>query len=237
VQMSYPGGPASAWNGHDPSNSYNRQNTRPPYAQNGPNSYPTPTHGGQYSQQNGQQRPRYSNITPNQNAYTPPAYFQPQAQQTQYIQPSQLFQQPSAHMGQTHSTGRQTTTPISTGSMRVASSPSNVPFDNMNLLLPLAEEYFEAAHALGPSVSSSMTPNNVDTYQRLIATGLGCLDAALRKGKLPPRTEANVRLRYAGVLHEETENTMEAETALAKGIVLCERVCFSHANHSFSNIF
>jgi hypothetical protein len=94
----------------------------------------------------------------------------------------------------------------------------------LSLLLPLAEEYFEAAHKLGPLISTSMAPNNVDTYQRLIATGLGCLDAALRKGKLTPRIEATVRLRYAGILHEETENTMEAETALAKGIVLCERV-------------
>jgi hypothetical protein len=108
--------------------------------------------------------------------------------------------------------------------MRVVSSPIVAPSDSLSLLIPLAEEYFEAAHKLGPSVSTSMTPSNVDTYQRLIATGLGCLDKALRKGKLAPRMEANVRLRYAGVLHEETENTMEAETALAKGIVLCERV-------------
>ena len=36
--------------------------------------------------------------------------------------------------------------------------------------------------------------------------------------RLPPRTEAAVRLRYAGILFEETDNAMEAETALDKGV-------------------
>lgn len=99
--------------------------------------------------------------------------------------------------------------------------------DKSTLLLALAEEYFEAAHALAPSVTLSMTQSNVDEYENLIATGLGCLDAALKRFKLPPRLEANVRLRYASVLYEETENDMEAETTLSKGIGLCER------NHYF----
>ncbi|EHL01641.1 putative MAU2 chromatid cohesion factor like protein [Glarea lozoyensis 74030] len=129
-------------------------------------------------------------------------------------------------MGQYMSTGRQTSTPTSSSAIRIPNSPSGVSSDSVSLLLPLAEEYFEAAHKLAPLISTSMAPDNVDTYQRLIATGLGCLDAALRKGKLTPRIEATVRLRYSGVLHEETENTMEAETALAKGIVLCERSHF-----------
>jgi hypothetical protein len=101
------------------------------------------------------------------------------------------------------------------------------PPDTSMLLLALAEEYFEAAHALAPSTAFSMTSANVDAYERLIATGLGCLDTALKRVKLPPRLEANVRLRYAGVLYEETENAMEAETVLSKGIGLCER------NHYF----
>jgi Cohesin loading factor len=41
--------------------------------------------------------------------------------------------------------------------------------------------------------------------------------------RLQPRLEAAVTLRYASVLFEETENVMEAETALSKGITLCER--------------
>lgn len=92
--------------------------------------------------------------------------------------------------------------------------------------MSLAEEFFDAAHELAPSVALSMTKADVEQYEKLIAMGLGCLDTALKNVRLPPRIEANIRLRYAGVLYEETENFMEAETALSKGIALCDRVCF-----------
>ncbi len=95
------------------------------------------------------------------------------------------------------------------------------------LLVSLAEEYFEAAHKLAPQVSRAMASLDVDEYEALIATGLGCLDTALKRVKLGPRMEARIRLRYAGVLLEETENSMEAETTLSKGISLCERVQIS----------
>jgi len=96
--------------------------------------------------------------------------------------------------------------------------------DTPILLIALAEEYFAAAHKLGSSVARAMVEDLVDEYQRLIATGLGCLEAAFKKTRLAPRLEAKVRLRYAGVLFEETENHMEAETALSQGIILCEQV-------------
>tara|TARA_R110002060_G_scaffold73468_3_gene82410 strand:+ start:537 stop:824 length:288 start_codon:yes stop_codon:yes gene_type:complete len=92
------------------------------------------------------------------------------------------------------------------------------------LLISLAEEYFESAHNLAPSVVFTMTDGDINSYTKLIATGLGCLETALKNIKLPPRLEANIRLRYAGVLYEETDNYMEGETALSKGIALCERV-------------
>lgn len=92
------------------------------------------------------------------------------------------------------------------------------------LLVSLAEEFFDAASELAPTVAMNMTEENIEAYNELIATGLGCLDTALKKVRLAPRVEAKIRLRYAGVLFEETENFMEAETALSKGIVLCERV-------------
>ncbi|CAG8962054.1 hypothetical protein HYFRA_00005096 [Hymenoscyphus fraxineus] len=142
-----------------------------------------------------------------------------------FIQPSQIFQPlPPAHLGQPNPSPRNyapNSMYINPGAM---SSPApDRQQDTSKLLISLAEEYFDAAHELGPSVSVLLTPTHVEAYQRLIATGLKCLDAALKRGKLPPRMEANVRLRYAGVLHEETENTLEAETALSKGISLCER--------------
>ena len=95
------------------------------------------------------------------------------------------------------------------------------------LLISLAEEYFDAAHQIAPSVSLCMTGDHVGTYSRLIALGLGCLDTALKRVKLGFREEANIRLRYATVLYEETQNSMEADTTLSKGIALCERVRYS----------
>lgn len=38
--------------------------------------------------------------------------------------------------------------------------------------------------------------------------------------RLQPRVEALVRLRYARILFEETDNDLEAETALSKGVRL-----------------
>lgn len=38
-----------------------------------------------------------------------------------------------------------------------------------------------------------------------------------------PRSEARLRLRYASLLYEETDNEQEAQDVLSKGIALCER--------------
>lgn len=71
----------------------------------------------------------------------------------------------------------------------------------------------------------ALCPNQVGEYQELIATALSCLESALQgNNQLAPREEARVRIRYAALLQEETENLMEAETALAKGITLCDKV-------------
>lgn len=113
---------------------------------------------------------------------------------------------------------------------------SDIPLDRPLLLMSLAEEFFDAAHNIAPLVSLSRTRENVEAYEKLISTGLACLDTALRNVRLSPRVEANIRLRYAGVLYEETENFMEAEIALSKGIALCDRVCFTYPHLEYSNI-
>lgn len=76
-------------------------------------------------------------------------------------------------------------------------------------------------------LADSLDPQGVQEYQKMIATGLGCLETVLSSHKLAPRLEAKLQLRYASILCEETNNIMEAETALAKGITLCEKVNFS----------
>ena len=91
-------------------------------------------------------------------------------------------------------------------------------------MVAVAEECLEKAHASVHDVAMSLDPTRVDEYQRLISTALACLEAALQSNRLSPRQEAKMRLRYAAVLREETENLMEAETALSKGITLCDKV-------------
>ncbi|RDW70185.1 hypothetical protein BP5796_08582 [Coleophoma crateriformis] len=100
--------------------------------------------------------------------------------------------------------------------------------DPSMLILSLAEEYFDAAHAMATSVALLADEKSFEQYHKLIATGLGCLETAMKRLKLSPRDEANVILRFAGILYQEdTDNFMDAELALTKGIAISER------NHYF----
>ncbi|KGO70680.1 Tetratricopeptide-like helical [Penicillium italicum] len=103
------------------------------------------------------------------------------------------------------------------------SKATKPPVDYQVLLLSLADEYLNAAHARGTTTSLTANETDVEEYYKLVATGLGCLEAVLKNWRLQPRKEALVRLRYARTLFEETDNDIEAETALSKGIDLCER--------------
>ncbi|KAJ5669249.1 hypothetical protein N7462_010319 [Penicillium macrosclerotiorum] len=101
--------------------------------------------------------------------------------------------------------------------------PNKPPVDYQVLLLSLADEYLNTAHRHGTMMALATNQADVEEYYKLIATGLGCLEAVLKNWRLQPRKEALVRLRYARTLFEETDNDIVAETALSKGIDLCER--------------
>ncbi|OKL56816.1 hypothetical protein UA08_07959 [Talaromyces atroroseus] len=107
-------------------------------------------------------------------------------------------------------------------------TPPKTRFDNdvdyQTLLLALADEYLNAAHSKGTILALSKNEVDLKEYYKLVATGLGCLEAALsvRTPKQFVR-QALTRLRYARILIEETDNDVAAETALSKGIELCER--------------
>lgn len=92
------------------------------------------------------------------------------------------------------------------------------------MLVLVAEEMFQKARSGVLQVADSKSPEMVGEYHKLIATGLGCLETALGSNRLAPRVEARLQLRYANILCEETTNIMEAETALTKGIALCDKV-------------
>ena len=86
--------------------------------------------------------------------------------------------------------------------------------DHHLLLLAVAEEYLVLAQKIhrDPCVQN-----------KLVATALGCFEAILTRLKLQPEDEAQVRLRYAVVLHEQTNDIVELEEVLGQGILLCER--------------
>jgi hypothetical protein len=240
--MAYQGGPAPGngqngyWSGQgSPSNIYPLQerSSQPLPNQSLPR-YQQPPNSGQYGNPNTQMQygmlNEYSNPSGEQyspvSAQTQSQPRQQQYQQPQFISPSQIFQQSSTP---TRNPQQYSSSPLTSNAQaipyispnklsRTGSGISPKPDISM-LLISLAEEYFEAAH--------SLRAGNAGQYQELIAHGLGCLDTMLKRVKMAPRTEAKVQLRYAGVLFEETENMMEAETALSRGIALCERVGLS----------
>lgn len=58
------------------------------------------------------------------------------------------------------------------------------PVDYQVLLLSLADEYLNAAHARGTIVSLATRETDVEEYYKLVATGLGCLEAVLKVSEL-----------------------------------------------------
>jgi Cohesin loading factor len=95
--------------------------------------------------------------------------------------------------------------------------------DYQILLLSLADEYLDAAHSSDMLEALGKGEAQLDDYYKLISTALGCMEAVLKKSRLPPLKEAQTCLRFARTLYDETDNDLEAETALGKGIDLCER--------------
>ncbi|KAJ6264701.1 hypothetical protein Dda_0851 [Drechslerella dactyloides] len=93
----------------------------------------------------------------------------------------------------------------------VSSSPSTIP-DRHLLFLALADSYLNTAHSTGIKESFDGS-----LYQTLVTAAIRCLEAALYQCKLQPKFEAALRLRYASVLEEETENMTDAEQILHKG--------------------
>lgn len=58
--------------------------------------------------------------------------------------------------------------------------PSQPPLDYEILLLALADDYFQAAYSGGYLVALRRRESDARAYYKLIATGLGCLEAVLK---------------------------------------------------------
>ena len=69
-----------------------------------------------------------------------------------------------------------TATPVSYS----ASTSAAPPLDYQLLLLSLAEDYFAAARGAGSALALLQRQLDILEYQRLVATGLSCLEASLK---------------------------------------------------------
>ncbi|KAI9841042.1 MAG: hypothetical protein M1838_003792 [Thelocarpon superellum] len=172
---------------------------------------PPPVHRQQYQNPDAYQA-RYENVPPH-----PPQSFPPPHQAPDQVLFERHGKIPSHHAPPD---------PVPSDAPVTAPKPPGPPSPSLNqqaLLLSLAERYLEAAHSRGYRTALARRPSELEGYYRLIAIALACLEAVLQNWRLEPRAEAAIRLRYASVVFEETENDIEAETALSKGIALCER--------------
>lgn len=115
-------------------------------------------------------------------------------------------------------------------------APQSPSLDHQLLLLSLAEDYFSAARSQAWPRESNHEKNTMRQYYKLIATGLACLETLLKRFKLQPQMEANVRLRYASILYEETENILEAEQCLSEGMKLCDRYRIFDLKHNMEHL-
>lgn len=96
-------------------------------------------------------------------------------------------------------------------------------FDYATLLLAISDEYLDTAYA---------SRDRSDEFYKLVATALGCLEAVLNNYKLQPLLEAQVSLKFAQVLYNETQNFDDAERILTRAIEVCERNSFVNLKYA-----
>lgn len=93
-----------------------------------------------------------------------------------------------------------------------------------------------AAYGMGPVAAISQREADLERYYKLIATSLGCMESVLKNYKIHPRSEAALRLKYASLLVEETDNSVEIEGVLSKGVALCQRQQFLDLKYSMQHL-
>ncbi|KAF1936780.1 hypothetical protein EJ02DRAFT_459235 [Clathrospora elynae] len=205
-----------------------------------PTSTSKPVQPLQSHQENGFRPQQRTTSTPAQNHNQHRAPLQPQntpqqrvpslsqTPSSQYRRPS--VQQPASIKSKSHpeivipkSSSHQLTP------TKRAHAPTKVlPAELSDLLLSAADEYIAAARGMGALLIRDRREADVRQYYKLMSTALGCMDTVLREFNMPPRDEANLRLRYAALLIEEThiestDNSSRIEEILSKQISLCGR--------------
>ena len=101
--------------------------------------------------------------------------------------------------------------------------PRKPPVDYQVLLLALADEYFTAAHSRGTVIAISNNKADLEEYYKLVATGLGCLEAVL-KVNLP----TSCRALYAWMLLTHGWNRIGGSNRV-------QRLSYDSATRAFSS--
>lgn len=131
-----------------------------------PNKGPPPTPTPQFPP-----KPKSASIKP-PVAVTPPAPS-PKPVQVLIPTPSPASQQNKQRLSSKKQTQKQP-------SQQLAQNPANPGIDYQVLLLAMADEYLNAAHSHGTTIALLRRDMELEEYYRLVATGLGCLEAVLK---------------------------------------------------------
>lgn len=183
------------------------------------------------------QRTPSQSYTPSKQAQSTPTYQIPTQQASLQQTPSQqTSSQPRSHPKVVipRPSSHQLTSPTKAAPAQL---PQKVlPADLSVMLLSAAEEYIAAARGMGSNIARQKKNGDVQQYYKLVSTAMGCMDAVLRKYNMQPRDEARLRLRYASLLIEETDNTTEIDEILSKGISLCARCRLQDLRYSMLHL-
>lgn len=165
--MAYPGGESFRKNGF------------------APQYFPEAARQGQNAQFNGVVLPFSQNGSRNDSTYKAKGHIDLTSTPTQGLRlQSQAVQNvPSPQSGKPCNTSSPTVLSDSngraSGTTAAAQSPTP-PLDYQLLLISLAEEYFAAAYSGGSLAALVRRETEMQSYYKLIATGLGCLEAVLK---------------------------------------------------------
>ncbi|KAJ4335964.1 hypothetical protein N0V95_008743 [Ascochyta clinopodiicola] len=211
----------------------------------------------QYRQhQQHQQQPQQHLQPQHQHQQPPQQHQQPPQQQSQYRQapPPQARPQPQVmitqrapnpmsypqmsnpQMSNPQMSNPQMSSPqLSSPNIRQVHMPIQRTTDLSVMLLSAADEYIAAARGMGSAIARQKNDGDIQQYYKLMSTAMGCMDTVLRNYNMQPRDEAKLRLRYASLLIEETDNT-EIDEILSKGISLCARCRLQDLRYSMLHL-
>ncbi|PNS21491.1 hypothetical protein CAC42_1270 [Sphaceloma murrayae] len=92
------------------------------------------------------------------------------------------------------------------------------------VLLSLADQYISSARSMSSTLALSDSESDHAPYRELMTLGLSCLDSAIKGWRVgDTKSIVRLRLQYATLLFEETDNDDLAQSVLSHGITACER--------------